>query len=302
MLAVVLRYLLMSTLVLLGRSENVNFPGVVEQIRTNRQNRVSREFMGEHHEYIPVKTITSDPTKAPAEDAAEHLRELIHVNPDTLTAQQRRLLEQIVDRVARYGGLMVTNKIPVESNGDEDAQPRAHPTRSGNRNKTKSTTTKRPSSVMATKTVQKQSTSSASAAQSASTASLNQSATIAKATHKPLTRQKLKPPSTTDPTDYAHITTVTPSDAPIYHDAKTTSATSRHTVKPSEISLYDYNVTASALIESLSKPNSVAYQQRIRLPAPSASTHHHHQTPAATNTTKTKLQVSLPIDSPGVNN
>ncbi|XP_055695664.1 uncharacterized protein LOC129797284 [Lutzomyia longipalpis] len=291
MVTVVLRYLLMSTLVLLVRSETVNFPGVVEQIRTNRHSRVSRDFV-DQNEYIPVKTITSAPTRAPAEDAVEHLKEFIHVNPETLTAQQRRLLEQIVDRVARYGGLMVTNKIPVESNGDEDAQARAHPTRSGIRNKTKSTTTKRPSSVMVTKTVQKQSTSSASPAQSASTASLNQSATTAKATQKPLTRQKVKQPPTTDSGDFSQFTTLTPSVPPTNHEVKTTSATSRHTVKPSELSFYDYNVTASALIESLSKPNSVAYQQRIRLPAPSVSTHH-HQTPP-TNATKNKLQQKPP--------
>ncbi|GAB0092926.1 uncharacterized protein DMENIID0001_079780 [Sergentomyia squamirostris] len=306
MLKVMLRFMLMCTLVLMGGSENVNIRGIVEQLRTNRQSRVNQEFLGDHHEYIPVQTITSDDdghTRVAA--APEELKELIHVNPETLTAQQRRLLEQIMDRVARYGGLMVTNKIPTESTDadEEDEQARAHSTRSSIRNKTKSTTTsKRPLSVMVTKTAQKQSTSSASAAQSASTASLNQSATIARATQKPLTRQKLKSPSTTTtdsipqlPSASTQFTTLTPSISSTINqnEAKTTSATSRQTVKPSDISLYDYNVTASALIESLSKPNSVVYQQRIRIPPPSASTHH-PQVPAAANITKSKLQQKPP--------
>lgn len=224
-----------------------------------------------------------------------------------LTDSQKMLLIQIADRVARYGEnnlfreLVNAQHQQKEGQAQEEGRANTKPdSLTTTVTKSKAKPSKRPhsavhssgapsaatlSSAAPSKASSSSSSSSTGAATTTTTTTKRQplpagaDSTVSVAPTKTTTKAKIRPntsftpsPVVSSPVTPSVASTAsfsTPSEAAA-EKKSTTAATSRHTKKPPvsvEDIIYDYNVTASALIESLSKPNptsnSLLYQQTM---------------------------------------
>lgn len=219
-----------------------------------------------------------------------------------LSDSQKMLLIQIADRVARYGENNLFRELanaqqtqkegPVQEEGRANTKSDGHPTTVTKKAKP----SKRPHAAVhhspaSAATLSSAAPSKASAPTTTTTTKRQPlptgDSTVSAAPTKSSTKTKIRPNTSFTPApSSAGSSPVTPSVAstqslstPSEVEKKsTTAATSRHTKKPpgsvDEI-IYDYNVTASALIESLSKPsptsNSLLYQQTLHPAAAGAA-------------------------------
>lgn len=206
-----------------------------------------------------------------------------------LTDSQKMLLIQIADRVARYGENNLFRELVNAQQQQKSEKEGQTPDEGRANSKPDSPTTvtkkakpsKRPHaavhntapSTLSSATPSKTTTTTTTKRQPLPTGDSTVSVTPTKSS----TKSKIRPNTSFTPTpvDSSPVTPSvantqslsTPSEA---EKKSTTAATSRHTKKPPgsvEDIIYDYNVTASALIESLSKPNptsnSLLYQQTL---------------------------------------
>lgn len=205
-----------------------------------------------------------------------------------LTDSQKMLLIQIADRVARYGENNLFRELvnaqqqqqqrsDSEGLGQDEGRANTKPDSATSTTK-KAKPSKRPhAATLSSAAPSKATTTTTTTKRQPVPAGDAVSATPTKTT----TKSKVRPNTSFTPSPAASSVTPamisssqslsTPSDAATTAEKRsTTVATSRHTKKPPgsvEDIIYDYNVTASALIESLSQPNptsnSLLYQQTM---------------------------------------